>query len=243
MGNQLKSQQQSKINNSIQFYKNSGEPQENSYPYDKERLLITKVKTGDITEANGILNDLLGYVLFSLGNSIDAIQSRSIELCCLLSRAAIEGGAPSEELLLLNHSFLKSFLETEIFDEICMKLQEAVQAFSKSILIKNMGKQQEIIKKSAKFMSEHFSEPLTLEQVASQVHLSTSYFSSLFKQTTGVTFKEHLNRIRIEESKQLLLHTDYSIIDIAISVGFEDQSYFSKVFKKRTGMSPKQFRL
>ena len=64
----------------------------------------------------------------------------------------------------------------------------------------------------------------------------------LFKKSTGSSFKEYLNMVRIEESKRLLSNTDFSIIDIAIAVGFEDQSYFSKVFKKFTGLTPKQFR-
>ena len=92
------------------------------------------------------------------------------------------------------------------------------------------------------YISEHFSNPLTLEEVAAYVHLHPSYFSTLFKSSTGSSFKEYLNMVRIEESKRLLSNTDYSIIDIAVAVGFEDQSYFSKVFKKYTGLTPKQFR-
>lgn len=74
------------------------------------------------------------------------------------------------------------------------------------------------------------------------MHLHPSYFSTVFKNATGLSFKEYLNKVRIEESKILLQNTDFSIIDIAVAVGFEDQSYFSKVFKKYTGTTPKQFR-
>ena len=74
------------------------------------------------------------------------------------------------------------------------------------------------------------------------MHLHPSYFSTVFKNAAGLSFKEYLNKVRIEESKILLQNTDFSIIDIAVAVGFEDQSYFSKVFKKYTGTTPKQFR-
>ncbi len=239
---QVKALQQARISDSIQMYKNSGCSVEH-YPYEKEKNLITKMKTGDIQGAKGILNDLLGYVLFSKGNSIEAIQLRSIELCSVLSRSAMESGAPSQQLLTLNEGFLKSFLSSQDFDEICMRLQEAVQTFSTSILVKPQGKQQDLIKKSAKFLAEHYADPLSLEQLANQVHLSPSYFSTLFKENTGSSFKEYLNKIRIEESKTLLTNTDYSILDIATAVGFEDQSYFSKVFRRFTGLTPKQYRL
>ena len=104
------------------------------------------------------------------------------------------------------------------------------------------SKNNEIIKKAIGYIYEHFNTPLTLEETAASVHLHPSYFSSLFKQSTGSSFKEYLNMVRIEESKRLLSNTDYSIIDVAVAVGFEDQSYFSKVFKKYTGLTPKQYR-
>jgi len=64
----------------------------------------------------------------------------------------------------------------------------------------------------------------------------------LFKQVTGISFKEYLNKVRIEEAKSLLEHTDYSIMEIAVACGYSDQSYFTKVFKKATGITPKQYR-
>ncbi len=100
----------------------------------------------------------------------------------------------------------------------------------------------ETIKRSIRFITENYAYRITLSDVASEAHLNPSYFSSLFKQSTGISFKEYLNLVRIEESKRLLAITEFSIIDIAIGIGFEDQSYFSKVFKKYTGLTPKQFR-
>ena len=104
------------------------------------------------------------------------------------------------------------------------------------------SKGNEIIKKAIRYISQNFSRNLTLDEVADHVHLNPAYFSTLFKQSIGSSFKEYLNMVRIEESKRLLSNTDYSIIDISLATGFEDQSYFSKVFKKYTGLTPKQYR-
>ena len=100
----------------------------------------------------------------------------------------------------------------------------------------------EIIIEAIRYISQTFAGNLTLEDVASHVHLNPAYFSTLFKQSTGSSFKEYLNMVRIEESKRLLINPEYSIIDVAMAVGFMDQSYFSKVFKKYTGLTPKQYR-
>lgn len=233
--------QQSRINESIQRYK-AENPHPHPYPYEKEKELINKVKFGSAREANAILNDLLGYVLFSQGNSLDNIKTRALELCSLLSRAAIEGGAPTDSILKLNNHFLKNIQQITTMDTLCHKLQEIVETFSESLFNYAPSKNNELVKKAISYIYKHFNTPLTLEETAASVHLHPSYFSSLFKQSTGSSFKEYLNMVRIEESKRLLTNTDFSIINIAIAVGFDDQSYFSKVFKKYTGLTPRQFR-
>lgn len=240
--NQNKLHQQSRINESIQMYKTAGTIRNNTYPYEKERLLIAKLKAGDNNEAKALLNDLLGYVFFSEGSNLEVVKSRSLELCSLLSRAAIEGGATSDNILKVNNQLLTIIPTLKNIDDLCYKLQEAIDVFSDCMFEHVPTKNSEIVKKAVQYISQNFSNPLTLESVANQVHLNPSYFSTMFKQSTGSTFKEYLNMVRIEESKRLLANTDYSLIDIAIATGFEDQSYFSKVFKKYTGLTPKQYR-
>ena len=179
----------------------------------------------------------------SKGTSLDSVKPRALELCSLLSRTAIEGGAPAESMLALNGQFLKNLQQVSSLEGMCHILQEVVEAFSESMFSHNLpSKNNDIVKKAMLYISEKFNTPLTLEDVSAYVHLHPSYFSTVFKNSTGLSFKEYLNKVRIEESKILLLNTDFSIIDIAIAVGFEDQSYFSKVFKKYTGTTPKQFR-
>ncbi|MFA9377418.1 MAG: PocR ligand-binding domain-containing protein [Lachnotalea sp.] len=240
--NQNKLDQQSKISESIQRYKNSGDILNSSYPYEKEKALITKVRTGNVQEAKGILNDLLGYVLFSEGNDFNTIKSRAMELSSLLSRAAIEGGASTDQILRINNQFLKTLSEILNIEELCLQLQEIVVAFTDSMFNYIPDKNSELIKRAFAYISKHYSENLTLEDLAEYVHLNPTYFSTVFKQSSGSSFKEYLNMIRIEESKHLLLNTNYAILDIAIAVGFEDQGYFSKVFKKLTGLTPRQYR-
>lgn len=240
--NQGKMHQQSKINESIQMYKNGELSSATSYPYEKEKELITKVKTGNSKEAKGILNDLLGYVFFSEGNSLPTLTARATELCSLLSRAAIEGGASTDNILRINNQFLQTIQQITSLEDLCYKLQEIVEVFTESMFNPIPSKSNDTIKGAIRFISANYALDISLQDVADQVHLNPAYFSSLFKQSTGSSFKEYLNMVRVEESKRLLSNTDYSIIDIAIAVGFEDQSYFSKVFKKYTGLTPKQYR-
>ncbi len=230
------------INESIQTYKAASDINKKAYPYEKEKALITKLKTGDTEQAKALLNDLLGYVFFAEGTDLNIVKSRATELSSLLSRAAIEGGATSDSILRANNQFLMDIQNTDTLDDLCYRLQETIDVFTECMFNYIPSKGSELIKKAIRYISKNFQHTLTLDEVASHVHLNPSYFSTLFKQSTGSSFKEYLNLVRIEESKRLLANTDYSIIDISIAVGFEDQSYFSKVFKKYTGLTPKQYR-
>lgn len=234
--------QQSQINESIQMYKASSQVNSSAYPYEKEKALITKLKTGDTEKAKALLNDLLGYVFFAEGSNLEVVKSRALELSSLLSRAAIEGGATSDSVLKVNNQFVMSLKNIQNLDELCYRLQETIDVFTDCMFNYIPNKGNEITKKAIRYISKNFAQNLTLDQVANHVHLNPAYFSTLFKQSTGSSFKEYLNMVRIEESKRLLANTDYSIIDISLATGFEDQSYFCKVFKKYTGLTPKQYR-
>lgn len=97
------------------------------------------------------------------------------------------------------------------------------------------------IQKAVNYINNNYNRPITLNEVSNYVYLSSSYLSTLFKTEMNESFKNYLNKLRIEHSKSLLTTTNNSIIDVASAVGFDNQNYFSTVFKKYTNMSPKEY--
>ena len=85
-------------------------------------------------------------------------------------------------------------------------------------------------------------DKLTLRDLASALFLNESSLSKLFRQELGTSFTDYLNRIRIEHSTELMRNTDRSLLEISGLVGFDDQSYFTKIFKKVTGTTPRQYK-
>ena len=239
---QEKLHQQARISESIQNYKSYYPSRKPEYPYEKEKELITKLRIGNVAQAKALLNDLLGYVFFAEGKNLDVIKARAIELCSLLSRAAIEGGATNDVILKMNNQFLNTLNGIQDLDELCYSLQEILEAFTANMFESIPDKHHDVVRKAIIYISRTFSENITLEDAANHVHLNPAYFSTMFKQSTGSSFREYLNMVRIEESKRLLANTDYGIADIAAATGFEDQSYFARVFKKYTGFTPRQYR-
>ena len=88
----------------------------------------------------------------------------------------------------------------------------------------------------------HFSEKITLQQIGELTFFSPIYCDTVFKNDTGVSIIEYLLSLRIENAKQLLSEEELTVKEIAESVGFQDHNYFSRVFKKRVGLSPTEYR-
>lgn len=238
---QEKMYQQSRINETIQVYKEQSTSPSRQFFREKESMLLTKVRTGSVKEAKALLNELIGYVLFSEGGHIDTIRIHAIELTTLLSRVAMDGGAQTDSIYALNSQFLMLMSKEQNIEDLCYLLQDVVESFMEA-MFSSKDKGNLYIRQALRYMAEHYSQPLTLAQMAKTVGLSQSYFSSLFHEVLGVSFREHLCRIRVEESKRLLLSSDYPLCDIATAMGFTDQSHYCKVFKRIVGITPGQYR-
>ncbi|WAM30977.1 PocR ligand-binding domain-containing protein [Caldicellulosiruptor naganoensis] len=98
------------------------------------------------------------------------------------------------------------------------------------------------IEKIIEYIKNHYMEDITLEDLAKMVYLSPTYLSYLFKKQLGITFKEYLINIRLKKSKELIETTDLSIGEISKMVGIEDQNYFSRLFKRKFGVSPLNYK-
>lgn len=105
-----------------------------------------------------------------------------------------------------------------------------------------MFKHADVVYKIMRYIRGNYHRKITLDDIACQVYLSRSYISSLFKEETGSSLTAYINHVRIEQSKRLLADDSISLVDIAGMCGFEDQSYFTKVFKRETGMPPNRYR-
>lgn len=101
---------------------------------------------------------------------------------------------------------------------------------------------QEKILKAAQFISSHYSEKLTLDELASRFSVSRYYFCRTFKEITGFCLVEYINSIRIKEAQRLLLKTNRPIIDIALQVGFQNPTHFSRIFRALLRYSPSEYR-
>lgn len=212
------------------------------YPLTIERELMRSIVDSDKPNSQRLLNELLGHIFFASGGDFKKIKTRVYELIVLLSRAAIDGGAETELVLKLNHRYISEIERIRSVDELCFWLSAVMNNFTDLVFKFTDIKHIDVIRKAAEYIRKNYTAKITLEEVASFVYLSPSYFSKVFKEEMNCNFNTYLNKIRIDKSKSMLLSDNIKLIDISGLVGFEDQSYFSKVFKKLTGVTPGKYR-
>ncbi|MGG4107624.1 response regulator [Paenibacillus lautus] len=105
----------------------------------------------------------------------------------------------------------------------------------------SLSEGQKVIYKAIGYIKGRLSEDITVGECAAHVHLSASYFSSLFKQVTGMTVTQYITSERIQKAR-LLLVEGAQVQEVAAAVGYEERRYFSEMFKKITGQTPSEFR-
>ncbi|MBR1404114.1 MAG: response regulator [Treponema sp.] len=142
---------------------------------------------------------------------------------------------------ILSHQFVERAVQTE--DSFVSEIRSVLTAL---LVYRNehvQGRYADLILRAKRYIDQNFASPdICLRSAAETVNLSPNHFSTVFSQDCGITFIEYLTRVRIEQAKKLLRASDMKSSDIAYEVGFSDPHYFSFIFKKSTGMSPREWR-
>lgn len=125
--------------------------------------------------------------------------------------------------------------------------EERIDCLIQSILLTLMDKEQAkkmhpLVYKITLYLHQHLAERITLSEIADHCFFSAGYCDSIFKQEMGCSIIEYLLRLRIEEAKLLLSQEQQSVSEIALAAGFSNANYFARIFKKRVGQSPSDYR-
>lgn len=218
------------------------------YPVAYEKELKLAVMSGNKALANENINRLLADIFYSADSAknMDIMLTRILELLTIISRAAIDGGMEPSVCLDLNVSAVSQLMEKRSHfgtpEDVAYWLVNIVNNYASIISELSSAKHSNLLSRAKSYIMLNYTHKITLNDVASAAFISPAYISKVFKRETGMTFVAYLNSLRIEQAKYYLLFTDRDISDIYSLTGFEDQSYFTKVFKSFTGISPGKYR-
>ena len=170
----------------------------------------------------------------------DKIKNAFFELIVTANNATREQNKSfSSEMFDNAFSTLSSENDIKLIKEFAQKfLMECIHAVSSV----KKAEENPIIKKVCAYVDENLSRDISLDTAAEFAGVSSFYLSKLFKEEKGETFINFISDKRLEQSRKLLSETNLSIKEITAEVGYNDQNYFSRIFKNKYGLSPKEYR-
>lgn len=163
-------------------------------------------------------------------------QVLTAELIALCGRAALEGGADAGSVRRLQARALRW---TPLGEQEFTAFAGDLAALTREAQAARQGG---LVKQALAYIRANFRRPITLEEVAREVHVSHYYLSHLLSRESGKSFTDHVTALRVGKARELLASSDLGVSEIAAEVGFADGNYFSRVFKRVTGSTPSAFR-
>lgn len=208
------------------------------YPFDLESKLIDEIKAGNIDNAKTFADEIITELTENIGN-MDILKGYAEELIFILKRTVFKMGIHLDNSLCMG--MLLELVELASADEIEVWCKKNVD-YIIELVEKCPGRNSEMISKVFEYINRNFNKDLTLESVANEVGLSSQYLSKIFKEKCGTNFIDYITAKRLEFAESLLKKGALNIKQVSKMSGYEDSNYFCRIFKKNTGLSPRQFR-
>lgn len=224
------------------IHRNKSKSNINNYTLYKyrERELINKIKSGDKRGATNILNELLVVVYSGMLLDFEVIKAYMTELLVVISRAAIESGTPSDRLFGMNYSFFSELGSIDNQVDLTYWIVKVLENYIDEV--SKCGSVTTRMHAVIEYIYEHCKEHISLGKIAFMAKLSPSHFAHEFKKETGMSFITFINDIKLKKASDLLTSKSMSIIEIAMEMGYSDQSYFIRQFKNKFGLTPLEYR-
>lgn len=136
---------------------------------------------------------------------------------------------------------LKPSRSSDILKKL-LEIADSMEGVQEQIRVRVGGTGKSIVDRAREYIEEYYMEELTLQRIADEVGISAGYLSTLFSQQLSCGFVDYLNQVRIGHACDYLKQNYFKTYEIAYKVGYKDQKYFTRVFKKVTGMSPSEYK-
>ena len=221
------------------------EEEEYHKTYNFERMIFSRIQKGDVE----FFRNGMRSTAYKVGKMADTNLRQEKDLfivsVALATRYAVAGGLDEEIAYQLSDEYIQTVEGMVTLDSIDLIQRTMLIDFAERVRESSLPLQDipEDIARSIKFIRLHTNSNLSVQEVADAVGLSRSHLSHKFKEVMGFDISVFIMRCKVEEAKSLLVYSDQSISEISNYLCFSSQSYFTSVFRKKYGLTPKEYRL
>jgi AraC-type DNA-binding domain-containing proteins len=228
-----------------QFLLEIKEEEEEQYhhTYQEEEKVLNCIREGRVDDAVRYSKYMDEYLGKMSNNKLNQWRNAAIVSITLSTRAAIQGGVSPATAYRLSDYYI-SKCDSCVNIVMLMEFRNhAIEELTERVRIRQKDYSgSSYIEKCKDYIRKHYHEKIYLKDIAEEMGLSISYLSRLFRRETGVRIQDYIIQFRVERAANLLLYSEKSIAAISEYVNLTSQSYFSSVFKKYKGMTPKKYR-
>lgn len=223
----------------IYFYEDIRILGEQEFPVSQLHLLEQYIEHNEIFKVKNLVQEIFSEELVKKYGSA-YLQIMWIRILNLLLHHYERRGRNAAEIekMLQNYNLLDRI---QSLQEIRQKIIEMVMECVSTESVADANARSKI-QMAIGYIQEHFAENLTVNVLAEHYGMSPNYFSSMFKKEMSRSAVNYITELRINQARELLYHSELSVVDISKKVGYEDSQYFFRVFKKYLGMTPLQYR-
>jgi len=209
---------------------------------EDQRQLSNAIKLGTPEQVEQVVRGLMER-LRQTGLSLSRCHLFLLELVTCLIRLTRSGGVAVEEVFGANFTGAVPISDFSSLEELGRWLGERCRKLHDLLGRQRTDSAGRLVERAKDYIAGHYAdEGLSVESLCSHIHLSPTYFSTLFKREVGMSFTAYVTQVRMDEAVRLLRETDEKTYRIAERTGYSDPNYFSYVFKRRFGVSPTKFR-
>jgi two-component system, response regulator YesN len=202
-------------------------------PFEVEKELVDAVRKGDSQKGLQLFESYFQSIQLTADYQVTTIQKAIENFFIILTRSLQDIGYEEDIQTSLGHYSTSVQIKEAAKAHLLLITEGLAEWRSNGVHM--------LLMKAKEYLDTHYTQTISLEDVAEQIGISSFYLSKLFKETFQVTIIEYVTDIRLKKAKELLLGR-MPLKEIALNIGYKDPNYFSRVFKKATGMNPSEYR-
>lgn len=220
----------------------SGPEDDSDYPTELEKELFDAIKAGNAEGTRECGERYMDWVQAREPKLKNTSRLKALELVLHGEQLSCELAGDTKRRLEGREGYMELLLSFQSYQELRRWVLKNLEESAGSISKKQQTKTDSVVEHAKQYIEEHFNKELSLDEMAREIGISPYYLSKLFKETAGIGYVEYTTRLRMEYAKEQLGSSDKSVKEICRNAGYQDPNYFSRIFKKWTGMTPTEFR-